>query len=167
MLKEIYNISKSPFLSRKGFLIVHIIQYFHGRVFNPLDSRMRLLQHRKYSAIFKGIVVLAYLVLLGSQLSRKFYVCANSPSRAFKGRHSQVAHIQLSGHGTPLFLDHKKSSSLSLDKRYEFKHVFALVDPVVYLPSYILPAKQAFSSCCRVFIQSYSRVNPLRGPPSV
>lgn len=128
---------------------------------------MGWLRHRKYSAAFKGIVVLVYVILFGSQLSHKFYLCANSPTKAYKHSQSRVEHSQRPGVGINALLVHKRVSSLSLDKRYETQHEIALADPVSYFPTYILPAKQELSSHQPIDTQSYFRINPLRGPPSV
>lgn len=128
---------------------------------------MRLLGNKKYRSAFKGVISLAYVILLGSQLSHKFYLCANSPTDPLKHSHSRVEHTQRSAAGSYSLLAHKNAASLSLDKRYENEHLIALVDPLFYFPSHFLPRKQGFSPRYRRFIQTCFHVNPLRGPPSV
>jgi hypothetical protein len=128
---------------------------------------MSFFSHKKYGTVFKGILVVLYLVLLGSQLSHKFYLCANFSSRVSQGCHCNFAHTQPFSHCGSSLLNHRNTSSFSLDKRYELKPIFALLSLAFSLNPVFVDDKKEFNSFCQVFIPSYFAIHPLRGPPSV
>lgn len=128
---------------------------------------MSLFRHKKYGVIFKGVLFVLYFVLFGSQLSHKFYLCANFSSRPFKACHCKGPHAESSVRNESSLLDHRNISSLSLDKRYELKSTFSLLSPEVGIIPVFIDCKREFNSFRQVFLYSNSVVHPLRGPPSV
>jgi hypothetical protein len=90
---------------------------------------MRLLRHKRNIAASKALLLVVYFILFVSQLSHKFYLCANSPTRLLNIYVWEVSHQASTVDSSPLLLKHKMFSSLSVDKRYEMKHIFALFSP--------------------------------------
>ena len=117
--------------------------------------------------MLKGTLVVLYVILFGSQLSDKFYLYANFTSRRIKGCHCKIAHTRPFIHSGSSLLDHQRVSSLSLDKRYEFKAIFALLSPEFTLNTVFVDGKNEFSTFYQVFLPSHFALHPLRGPPSV
>ena len=127
---------------------------------------MRLFRHKKYQTVFKGLLVVLYFTLLGSQLSHKFYICANFSARIFKGCHCKIAHTRPSIHNASTQLNYPKSPSLTLDKRYELKPIFALLSPAFVVDHILVDGQKEFNVFCQVFIHVYGAHYPLRGPPA-
>jgi hypothetical protein len=123
---------------------------------------MRLLIHR---VAFKALLALFYLIVLGAQLSHKFYYCANAPIRAFKYQHAQSTE-QFRPAGSALS-NVKSYFPLSLDKRYEFKGKFAIPAHQICLQSVDLVYSPA--PCLKVPypISPSFIIRLLRGPPSI
>jgi hypothetical protein len=132
-----------------------------------IANEMGLFGQRKNSIAFKGALALLYFILFGYQLSHKFYQCANSPIRTIKTDQWQCTRNELSSGRGSMYLEHNKVSTLSIDKRYEFNHTFAVPLPATNLRvEYSTKVKQACSEpWCR--IPANYVVRPFRGPPSI
>jgi hypothetical protein len=128
---------------------------------------MNLLRHRRNITAFKGFLVVLYFILFVSQLSHKFYLYANSPTRLLKIYVWEVSHQASIVHSRPSLLKHKKFSSLSVDKRYEMQHIVALFSPELRVSFSYLENDRETCSRCRPSILSSPAVQPLRGPPSI
>jgi hypothetical protein len=128
---------------------------------------MGIFGQRKNSLAFKGALTLLYLILLGSQLSHKFYLCANSPIRAIKAAHRQCASDEPPIGQESMRLKHKNVSTLSIDKRYEFEHTFAVPAPEISLQvEYSEIRTQVFFECWSYIPVTYV-IQPFRGPPTI
>jgi hypothetical protein len=128
---------------------------------------MGFIGHKKYVLFSKGIFALLYVILLGSQLSVKFYLCANSPIGANRVDHRRV---MLGKQARPDFAARfvrKNCASYSLDKRYHFKHHFTLLYPQYNYFSCLPQDKEQISLHEGVFVHSFAYVNLLRGPPAL
>ena len=128
---------------------------------------MSLFNHKERQNICKGIILLLYLGLFGSQLSHKFYICANFSSRLFKHAHSKIVHTKLSIHSSFSLVDHQRNSFLSLDKRYESKPIFGLIAPSIQLSVDFIVIRSEYGPG----YSNYNYADPaslsLRGPPSM
>jgi|SRR5579863_3821628 len=128
---------------------------------------MRLLEPGKNSIAFKGGLVLFYFILLGSQLSYKFYRYANFPTRTVKTAHwKHNLNESFRGQGISI-LNYGKCAALSLDKRYEFKHTLAILPLGLSLQvEYIEQTKRVRFAYWNP-ISAYYAIQPFRGPPSI
>jgi hypothetical protein len=134
---------------------------------SAIANTMGIFGHRKSSLAFKGALTLLYLILLGSQLSHKFYLCANTPIRTITTEHGECTFDEPSSGRTTIFLNFKKFSALSIDKRYEFEHTFVVPGPEINLRieySEITTQVCLESWCC---ISSNYVAQPFRGPPAI
>jgi hypothetical protein len=128
---------------------------------------MGLFKQRKNSSAFKGALALLYLILFGSQLSYKFYLCANSPIRTIKTGNWQCTSKEPSSGRGSMLLDYKKLSTLSIDKRYEFKHAFAVPPPEISLQVEYSEKRRQVCFEHWYSIPANYIIQPLRGPPSI
>jgi hypothetical protein len=128
---------------------------------------MGFIGHKKYVLFSKGIFALLYVILLGSQLSVKFYLCANSPIGANRVGHRQVMPEKQASLGFASRFVHKNCASYSLDKRYHFKHHFTLLYPQFNCFPCLCQNKEQISLHESTFVDSYADVNLLRGPPAL
>ncbi len=128
---------------------------------------MRLVGQKLRRMTFKAVFTLFYFILLGSQLSHKFYFCANSPTRAFKYLHARSTAGEQFRSGGSALSNIKKYFPLSIDKRYEFKDRFAIPSPEISLQFlYLIPAPEIFFICPSAISSTYI-IRRQRGPPSV
>jgi hypothetical protein len=104
---------------------------------------------------------------LGSQLSAKFYLCANAPTGTCRLTGYHVIKGKPCSQGPTARLIHNNYSSYSLDKRYHFKHVFALLCPEFECPSHSPQYKVEIPQGEGTFIDSCAIANHRRGPPAV
>jgi hypothetical protein len=128
---------------------------------------MRFFGKEIHRIAFKPVLALFYFILLGPQLSHKFYFCANSPIRAFKYCHSQsTANGQLRPVASALS-NVKRYFTLSIDKRYKFNDKFAIRLPEISLQYiYLLWRHEVYFR--RPYTTSFiDIIHPLRGPPFV
>jgi hypothetical protein len=128
---------------------------------------MGFIGHKKYTIFSKRIFALLYVILLGSQLSVKFYLCANSPIGTLRVSHRQVIDGKRTSPGVVSHFVHKNCASYSLDKRYHFKHHFTLLYPQYNCFSCLCQNKEQISRYESTFADSYADVNLLRGPPAL
>ncbi|MBS1606059.1 MAG: hypothetical protein JST42_25605 [Bacteroidetes bacterium] len=126
---------------------------------------MNVLGQKKYRIIFKSILVLLYVSLLGSQLSHKFYIHANFRARSFAKFRSVPAQPNPVIHGNISLINHEKAAALSIDKRYQLESLFDLATPLFqlsFLPFY--PAR--VDGLYHASLKNLSVAIPsLRGPP--
>jgi hypothetical protein len=127
---------------------------------------MGVFRHKRYAICFKAVFAILYAILLGSQLSVKFYLCANSPTGAGGAAHCPGICGKQPNSSLTAHVVHRTYVSYSLDKRYHFKHVFALSNPVFSCPSHLLSYKAEVSVRERIFVDFCALINPRRGPPS-
>jgi hypothetical protein len=114
--------------------------------------------------VLKFALVVINLVFFATQLSYKFYACASMPIRQ-SSEAKATKTLNLAGgilmHGCA------NSKFLSLDKRYDSKHIFALlpvfpgIDPPPVWKIEGLPEYQEFLFISPILIPS------LRGPPVI
>jgi hypothetical protein len=128
---------------------------------------MGLLGHKKYAILFKSVFAVLYVILLGSQLSIKFYLCANSPAGSFRLERHQAMQRKPASDGLASLLKHRKHASFSLDKRYHFKHFFVLLSPEVSCHSAIYRHRARILPEEGRFSDAFAVGNPRRGPPTV
>jgi len=123
--------------------------------------------HKKHATLFKSVLAILYVSLLGSQLSIKFYLCANSPAGIFRFEHRQTMERKQANAGFASFFKHRKHASFSLDKRYHFKHFVVLLSPEFHCLSAVCrhKAQTLLNECA--FINASAGNNPRRGPPAV
>ena len=127
---------------------------------------MGVFRHKRYAICFKAVFAVLYVILLGSQLSVKFYLCANAPTGAYGAAHYPGMRGKQSNSSLTAHVVHKTYVSYSLDKRYHFKHVFAPADPEFSCSSHRLSYKAEVSVRERMFVDFCALINPRRGPPS-
>jgi hypothetical protein len=128
---------------------------------------MGFIGHKKYTIFSKRVFALLYVILLGSQLSVKFYLCANSPIGTLRASHRQMINGKLTSPGVVSYFVHKNCASYSLDKRYHFKHHLTLVYPQFNCFSCLRQNREQVSLHEGIFAHSYADVNLLRGPPAL
>jgi hypothetical protein len=134
-----------------------------GKIVNA----MGFLKQRKNSIELKAALTLFYLILFGSQLSHKFYQCADSHIRAYKADHWRCTSNNLFIGNGSMLLNYKKPFTLSIDKRYEFKHAFALSSPEISLQFEYSERRKLACFECWYSIHANYVIRPFRGPPSV
>ena len=126
---------------------------------------MNFFRHKTYTVAFKGLLVVLYFILFGAQLSHKFYLYANAPTRLLKVYVWEICHQPSTVYSRSVPVHYKIFSSMSLDKRYGVQHIFALFSPALKVGfSYLIVGQETFFRC-RPFIPSYPAVQFLRGPP--
>jgi hypothetical protein len=130
-------------------------------------TAMNILRHKRHIAAFRGLLVMLYFILFVSPLSHKFYLYANSPTRLLKIYVWEVSHQASNVYSHPSLLKHQMVSSLSVDKRYEMKHIFALFSPEFKVSFSYLENDRETCDGCRPSILSCPAVQLLRGPPSI
>jgi hypothetical protein len=84
------------------------------------------IKHSSFEIAIKSALAVIYFAYFTAQLSYKFYVCASFPvfaSTALVNRATDSA-VDIAIHGSA---DNK---ALSMDKRYNGKHIFALLLPL-------------------------------------
>ncbi len=134
---------------------------------------MSFIRLRGCTCAFKCILSMVWLVLFSEQLSYKFYQFSSTP----KFRHPSGTPADQTGreraHQSLTSLDHvslnfhkRREISLSLDKRYNFKHIFSLPAPFAYKD----PTPMEFRNELNVFPPGSTHHTPvfataLRGPP--
>ncbi|HVS96030.1 MAG TPA: hypothetical protein VHE54_06070 [Puia sp.] len=85
---------------------------------------MKALAMNKWNnTVLQCLFGIASLILFAPQLSYKFYVCANSPSWT-SGTHFRATAHQVRVQASSIADEHCRP--LSIDKRYDWKHLFAL-----------------------------------------
>lgn len=131
-----------------------------------VNNCMSLFTHRKRQTIFKAILLLAYIALFGSQLSHKFYICANFLTHSYKRCHCATPHIRPTLHGNSSIADQRRAALLSLDKRYELKPVFGLITPSFQLGIVSPDVKKEFALFCPSSYSCIPVIPSLRAPPS-
>lgn len=128
---------------------------------------MGFVGHKRYTIFSERVFALLYVILLGSQLSVKFYLCANSPIGTHRAGHRQVIGGKRAIAGAASRFVHKNFASYSLDKRYHFKHHFSLLYPQLNCFRCFHQNKAQISLFEGSFPHSYADVNLLRGPPAL
>lgn len=128
---------------------------------------MNLLRHKRNIAAFKGLLVALYFILFISQLSHKFYLYANAPTGLLKIYVWKVSHQASAVHTRPSIIKHRTFASLSVDKRYEKRHILAFFSPELKVNFSNPENERDACARCRPSILSYPAAQPLRGPPSV
>jgi hypothetical protein len=122
------------------------------------------MKDRSCRAALKVVLVVINLIFFTTQVSYKFYVCASVPVGQSMDR-SPTKAADLAGN--TLMHGPTDSKFLSLDKRYDSKHVFALpshfqgIDPPPGSNIDEFPAYQEFQFIPPILIPSQ------RGPPVV
>ena len=119
------------------------------------------IRHTRFEIAIKIALAVIYFAYFTAQLSYKFYVCANYPVFTSTEPVDRTAGpaFDIVIHGSP---DNK---ALSVDKRYNGKHIFALLLPL----SWVNPLPAAYSSelpvyQLRLFIPP-ALIPEQRGPP--
>jgi len=124
---------------------------------------MRSLTYRLRKSAVKCIFPVIGVVLFTVQVSYKFFVFASQP--LFRSEIRTTNHffrISANPASPNVHNDHR----LLLDKRYELKHVFALLTPLFELNHYPGEVKSFFDPCPGS-ISFFTFLSPtLRGPPS-
>jgi hypothetical protein len=126
---------------------------------------MGVFRHKRYAICFKAVFAILYVILLGSQLSVKFYLCANSPTGACGAAHCTVTRGKHSDSNLTAHIVHRTYASYSLDKRYHLRYVFARLHPEFNCLSHIVPHKAEVSVGERRSVDFCALTNPRRGPP--
>lgn len=109
---------------------------------------------------------LAVLVLFVSQLSYKFYVCANNPAWRYKYHLSRDTPPPQAATRI-IFHTYQHCRALSLDKRFDLKLLFTLAPIEATADSWILrPAEPLCYPALSIF-PICRKAHPLRGPPSI
>jgi len=124
------------------------------------------LTHRKCTSFFKGILGIVGVILFMAQLSYKFYQCASVP---LKGSQEYFpVHGQAAAHSVSFSNDDGQDRCLlSLDKRYDLKHIYYLPGSIFCLAPLPLAG---FSEVYFLSPRAVSRPNllsSLRAPPSI
>jgi len=125
---------------------------------------MRLEKYKWRHSAFKGILSVIGLALFTAQLSYKFYFFANIPV-------VQSGHGGITGSANVKncrdLPDYHNNARLLLDKRYDYRHTYALITPLFQVPSIrekrfrlvdILPAEVTSTTVLTAFF---------RGPPTI
>ena len=119
------------------------------------------IRHTRFEIAIKIALAVIYFAYFTAQLSYKFYVCASFPAFTSTELIDRAAGpvIDISIHGSP------GNKALSMDKRYNGKHIFALLLPL----SWVNPLPAAYSSELPVY-QLRLFIPPVlipeqRGPP--
>ncbi|HLZ88853.1 MAG TPA: hypothetical protein VKQ52_16475 [Puia sp.] len=124
--------------------------------------RIRL--HRR--SLVKAAMAFAGLLFFVPQLSSKFYLCANAPVDPFAVRcisHDGNRPADPSGSS----LAHERHPSLSLDKRYTVKHVFALLPVSPGLCERCADGPETCTVGTPPAVHPPQSSHRLRGPPSL
>ena len=123
-----------------------------------LSTSMHLFRNKKWNKFYVSIVTVIYLVFFTAQLSYKFHVYSNFPPSFTE---CQVHHLT-SEPNSPNF---DRKQCLSIDKRFEVKHVLALLTPAIGITDHDYPAKKETVPSNHSIIVSSPVVRTLRGPP--
>jgi hypothetical protein len=107
---------------------------------------------------FKCILSLICLILFSVQLSYKFYQFSSFPSS-----HNLVSYNVRTG--DKQIRNSPDKTSLSLDKRYDARHLFALISPFFDMAHPFVQNKCEFQVFRPAIIFSIRRIISLRGPP--
>src|SRR5579863_8787820 len=132
-----------------------------------IANKMDLFGQRKNRLAFKGALALLYIILFGYQLSHKFYLCANSPIGAIKTAHQQWASNKPPIGQESMRPKPKNASTLSIDKRYEFEHSFAVPAPEISLQVEYSEIRAQVCFDYWYAIPTTYVIQPFRGPPSI
>lgn len=120
---------------------------------------MTLQANSRHRLIFKIALIIIYLGFFTTQLSYRFYFLASYPCYSAGGGASRAANIGSMIPGT------KNIFALSLDKRYDGKHLFAHPKPTVRLHP-PLPVAREYAESRPVGIRYTPRIAATpRGPP--
>ena len=118
------------------------------------------IRHTRFEIAIKIALAVIYFAYFTAQLSYKFYVCASFPAFTSTELIDRACPaIEISIHGSP------GNKALSMDKRYNGKHIFALLPPL----SWINPLPPAYSTELPTY-QLRQFISPVlipaqRGPP--
>ena len=122
------------------------------------------LRHKRNIGAFKGILSVIGLILFTAQLSYKFYEFANLPPVG--SYENTFAHCRtVSEPGAASKCDISGRVLLSLDKRYDLKHIYFLPTPLYNL------AAPLVASCHEVYLLPRKAISrtplpaSLRAPP--
>jgi hypothetical protein len=124
---------------------------------------MSPIKHKWRRSAFKCTLTVIGLVLFTAQLSYKFYLCANMPAFHPDGKATQ--HKTRVSSADPSFPNYQSRQCLLLDKRYDYKHTFALLVPVFrvdHLPQE--PKKEFYHFLAGAVAGTVLSISP-RGPP--
>lgn len=121
-------------------------------------------RHRWRRSAFKCILSVIGLALFTAQLSYKFYLFANSPVIQ-SGRGSTTHSVNVKGH--PSIPNYHTRVHLLLDKRYDYKHTYALVTPVFQVQHFPQNSINSFSILPVKVITTANWITFFRGPPAI
>jgi len=93
----------------------------------PLFLSMKTIKHRRFRTLFDCTFLVLGLVLLVVQSSPKFYLLASNPISSGASKISAHKSILSSATASP---NYHNGNSLSLDKRFDYKQVVALISPL-------------------------------------
>jgi len=118
------------------------------------------IKHTRFEIAIKIALAVIYFAYFTAQLSYKFYVCASFPSFS-----STQLVDGAPGLASDIIHERAGNKALSMDKRYNGKHIFALLPPL----SWVNPQPPAYSSELPVY-QLHLFIPPVlipaqRGPP--
>ncbi|MDR3717007.1 MAG: hypothetical protein P4L51_29705 [Puia sp.] len=126
---------------------------------------MGRIRHRYQRFVFKFILSVIGISLFAGQLSYKFYLHASLP--VFHAAFAKENTGQSENAGHPILPNYHNRQLLTLDKRYDAKHIFELFTPpsqIVTLPPVRQTAK--FIQLAGAVVSNTAIIITLRGPPT-
>ena len=121
-------------------------------------------RRKKWKRLYISSLTVIYLVFFTAQLSYKFHIYANFPLFGPFDNGTENKLITAFDPKVPNF-DHK--FHLTVDKRYDLKHVFALVTPAIHIDRWNFADRRPLFLFTTGHDQAATSQNSLRGPPVV
>ena len=125
---------------------------------------MRFGKHRWRQSAFKCTLSVIGLVLFTAQLSYKFYLFASIPViQSGHNGFSYTANVK----SPPAKPNYHSSVHLLLDKRYDYKHAYALITPLFQVQHFREESKKLFDIFPATAISTTNPAALFRGPPAI
>jgi len=125
---------------------------------------MRFGKHRWRWSAFKCTLSVIGLILFTAQLSYKFYLFANVP--VIQSGHNSLSYsANVKSH--PANPNYHSDVHLLLDKRYDYKHSYALITPLFQVQYFREKSIKLFDISPAKTISTTNPAALFRGPPAI
>jgi hypothetical protein len=122
------------------------------------------MQNRSGRIVLKTMLVAINLVFFATQVSYKFYACSSVPLRQSSERKASKT---LSAAGDAFMSGSADGKFLSLDKRYDSKHIFALLPLLAEVDPPLEPDNHGLAEYKGLLFIPPTLIPSQRGPPAI